>query len=97
MSLMHIYLIGVILILTKVIQLVIEILSGKELSSILSLTLFGFVGGGLGIFIVAFILRGINIWMIIPIAIISFICIVKLAELELIKIVDSMNPLKRNN
>ncbi len=96
MSLMYIYLIGFILIFTKIAQFVIEVISGKDFPSILSLTFFGFVGGGLCILIIAFILDTFSIWEIIPIVALSFICIVKLAELELTNIVDSMNPLKMN-
>ena len=85
---MQAYNVGIILVMIKLTQYLIETLFDVELHPTLSLILLGLFGSGVTLIIIDLLATGVTLWLSVPMIIIIFICMACLVRLEVRNLID---------
>jgi uncharacterized membrane protein len=88
---MQAYNVGIILIMIKLIQYLIEILFDMEFPPIISIVLLGFFGSGVTLIVIDLLATGVTLWLSVPIIIAILICMACLVRLELKNLINHKN------
>lgn len=91
---MSAYNVGIILVMLKLAQFLLEILFDKDFPPMLSLILLGLFGGGVGLIIVDLLLTGVSLWISLPIITVIIIGMICLVRIEIYGLTDHKNKNK---
>ena len=88
---MQAYNIGIILVMIKLIQYLIETLFDMEFPPIVSIILLGLFGSGITLIIIDLLATGVTLWLSVPIVITILICMACLVRIELKNLINHKN------
>ena len=88
---MSAYNVGIILVMLKLAQYLIEALFDVELHPTLSLILLGLFGSGVTLIIIDLLATGVTLWLSIPMILVILICMACLVKLEIKNLIEHKN------